>query len=47
MGNIIGIQQKTDLNFLPTQKSNPLKISTNAYSIKKKLVAINPLMRFA
>jgi hypothetical protein len=47
MGSIIGIHQKINLNFLNSQKSNPLKISTNAYSAKEKMVALNPLMKHA
>jgi hypothetical protein len=33
--------------FLITQKSNPFKISTNVYSTREKMVALNPLIRFA
>jgi hypothetical protein len=47
MGNIIGLHKKTDLNFFYWLKKNPLKISTTAYSTKKRIVALNPLMRLA
>ncbi len=47
MGSIITYSKKLTWIFLSAQKSNPLKISTNAYSTREKMVALNPLMRFA
>jgi len=48
MGSIIGIHQKIDLNIFNFPKIKSFKnISTNAYSTREKMVALNPLMRLA